>query len=298
MSDVPVFQLPPRLARLDDLAYNLWWSWHPSARMLFQELDPHLWELTNQNPVLFLHRVAPDLLELAATEQAYLDHYDEVISQLDAEMDPTRRDTWLATHHPEMVDRTVAYFSAEFGIHQALPIYSGGLGVLAGDHIKESSDLGLPMVAISLLYRQGYLSQQLTADGWQEDVAADLEPWSEPTTQVLNPDGTPLMVEVVFDQPDFPVRLAVWKVQVGRVPLYLLDADVDGNPEWTRTVSSRLYGGDLEHRLRQEIILGIGGVRALRALDIDPAYWHANDGHAALLLLELLRELAGFGLPF
>jgi starch phosphorylase len=298
MSDVPVFQLPPRLARLDDLAYNLWWSWHPSARMLFQELDPHLWELTNQNPVLFLHRIAPDLLELAATEEAYLDHYDAVISQLDAEMDPSRRDTWLATHHPELIDRTVAYFSAEFGIHHALPIYSGGLGVLAGDHIKESSDLGLPMVAISLLYRQGYLSQQLTADGWQEDVAADLEPWSEPTTRVLNPDGTPLMVEVVFDQPNFPVRLAVWKVQVGRVPLYLLDADVDGNPEWTRTVSSRLYGGDLEHRLRQEIILGIGGVRALRALGIDPAYWHANEGHAALHLLERLREMASDGLPF
>jgi starch phosphorylase len=298
MADVPVFRLPSRLSRLEDLAYNLWWNWHPSARNLFQELDPHLWEMTSQNPVLFLHRIAPNLLNLAANDRAYLEHYDRVVSQLDAEMAPERTDTWLATHRPELVDRTVAYFSAEFGIHRALPIYSGGLGVLAGDHIKESSDLGLPMVAISLLYRQGYLSQRLTADGWQEDVPADLEPWSEPTTQVLNPDGTPLMVEVVFDQPDSPVRLAIWKVQVGRVPLYLLDADVDGNPEWTRTISSRLYGGDLEHRLRQEIILGIGGVRALRALGIEPSYWHANEGHAALHLLERLREHAAAGSTF
>jgi starch phosphorylase len=213
-------------------------------------------------------------------------------------MDPDRGDTWLAQHHPELLHRTVAYFSAEFGIHRALPIYSGGLGVLAGDHIKESSDLGLPMVAVSLLYRQGYLSQRLNADGWQEDVPADLEPWSEPTIQVMDEAGKPVMVEVVFDQPDAPVRLAIWKVQVGRVPLYLLDADVDGNPEWTRTVSSRLYGGDLEHRLRQEIILGIGGVRALQALGIQPAYWHANEGHAALHLLERIREHVQEGLTF
>lgn len=294
----PVFQLPPRLGRLGDLAYNLWWSWHPSARNLFRELDPHLWEATNQNPVLFLHRIAPDLLEHAAADPAYLGHYDNVIRQFDAELVPDRSDTWVARHYPELRDRPVAYFSAEFGIHPALPIYSGGLGVLAGDHMKESSDLGLPMFAVSMLYRQGYLSQRLTADGWQEDVPADLEPWSEPTTQVLDENGNPLMVDVVFDHPEMPVRLAIWKVQVGRVPLFLLDADVDGNPEWTRTVSSRLYGGDLEHRLRQEIILGIGGVRALRALGIEPAYWHANEGHAAFHLLERLREYTQAGLSF
>src|SRR5215218_2047265 len=295
MSD-RLFHLPARIARLGDLAYNLWWSWHPSARNLFRELDPHLWEATSQNPVFFLHRIAPNLLQTAARDAGYLEHYDAVVEQFDAEMSPDRDDTWVARNQPELRDRIVAYFSAEFGVHRALPIYSGGLGVLAGDHIKEASDLGLPMVAVSLLYRQGYLSQRLTPDGWQEDVPADLEPWSEPTTQVLGPDGKPLMVEVVFDQPDSPVRLAIWKVQVGRVALYLLDADVDGNPEWTRTVSSRLYGGDLEHRLRQEIILGIGGVRALRSLGIEPDYWHANEGHAAFHLLERLREYALEGL--
>src|SRR4051812_13557610 len=141
-----VFLLPPRLDRLGDLACNLWWSWHPSAQNLFRELDPVLWEATSQNPVLFFHRIAPDLLEAASIDQSYLNHYDEVVNQFDAEMDPDRGDTWLAQHHPELLHRTVAYFSAEFGIHRALPIYSGGLGVLAGDHIKESSDLGLPMV--------------------------------------------------------------------------------------------------------------------------------------------------------
>ncbi len=292
------FRLPERIARLEDLAYNLWWSWNPEARELFRELDPDLWESSDQNPVLLLHYIKPDLIERAAGNDDYLARYARVIEQFDAEMAPNRDDTWVAKNVPDLRNRTVAYFSAEFGVHRALPIYSGGLGVLAGDHIKEASDLGLPLVAVSLLYRQGYLRQRLTADGWQEDVPADLEPWAEPTTQVLNDDGTPLMVEVVFDQPEQPVRLAVWQVKVGRVPLYLLDADVDGNPDWTRTVSSRLYGGDLEHRLRQELILGIGGVRALRAMGIDPRYWHANEGHAAFHLLERLREHAADGLVF
>ena len=158
--------------------------------------------------------------------------------------------------------------------------------------------MGLPLVAVSLLYRQGYLSQRLTADGWQQDVAPNLQPHSEPTVQMLKENGEPHLIQLALDDPDNPIQLAIWKVQVGRVPLFLLDADVDGNPEWTRTVASRLYGGDREHRLRQEIILGIGGVRALRALGYDPAYWHANEGHAAFSLLERIREyvVAGFGI--
>ncbi len=290
--------LPDRLRRLEELAHNLWWSWNHGARELFRDLDPDLWEATNQSAVLFLRRVAPGVVQTAAADDDYVRRYSDVMTRFDEQMAPDRSDTWIAQNAPHLRDRTVAYFSAEFGIHRALPIYSGGLGVLAGDHIKEASDIGLPLVAVSLLYRQGYLSQRLTSDGWQEDVPADLEPGEEPTTQVFNPDGTPLMVEVVFDQPESPVRLAVWCVQVGRVPLYLLDADVDGNPEWTRTISSRLYGGDLEHRLRQEIILGIGGVGALRALGVEPGYWHANEGHAALHLLERLREHAATGLSF
>ena len=165
--------------------------------------------------------------------------------------------------------------------------------MLAGDHAKAASDLGLPLVGVSLLYRQGYLQQRLTHDGWQLDVTPVLEPGSEPITPVLGPEGEPLCVEIFLNDPDSPVRLQIWCVQVGRVSLYLLDADVEGNPDWTRTVSSRLYGGDQEHRLRQEKILGIGGVRALRAMGVDPVYWHGNEGHAGFHLLESSRVGSG-----
>lgn len=291
---VAPFEVPSRLGRLYDLAYNLWWSWDASARTLFRELDPALWYETKDNLVLFLHRIDPVRLERAASDSSFLARFDRVVERFDDAVRFDRVDSWVAEHKPELLEKTVAYFSAEFGIHRALPIYSGGLGVLAGDHIKQASDLGLPLVAISLLYRQGYLSQRLDNDGWQEDVPSELEPWAEPTTRVHEANGDPVFVDLSFDHQ--PVRLAVWKVNVGRVALYLLDADVEGNPEWTRQVSSRLYGGDQEHRLRQELILGIGGVRALRKLGIEPAYWHANEGHAAFHLLERLRELVVGGM--
>ncbi|MDP9356022.1 MAG: alpha-glucan family phosphorylase [Chloroflexota bacterium] len=293
----PSVDVPARLLRLNDLAYNLWWTWHEPARALFRSLNPPLWEVTDHNAVLFLHRLSPERLEAAAEDPAYLRAYDEVLAEFDAKLS-AENGTWIREHEPELTTKTLAYFSAEFGLHRSLPIYSGGLGVLAGDHIKEASDLGLPLVGVSLLYRQGYLRQRLMTDGWQQDVTADLEPGAEPTTQVCLPDGTTCLIDIPLDDPQAPLRLAIWQVQVGRVPLYLLDADVDGNPEWTRTISSRLYGGDKEHRLRQEIILGIGGVRALRGMGIDPAYWHANEGHAALHLLERVRELVVGGLDF
>jgi starch phosphorylase len=290
--------LPPRVERLHDLAYNLWWSWHPPARALFRDLHPSLWEACDQNPVLFLHRVAPERLALAAADPDYLRVYAEVTAAFDGVLAAVKHGTWLGRHHPELNDRTVAYLSAEFGLHRALPIYSGGLGVLAGDHMKEASDLGLPLVGVSLLYRHGYLLQRLNADGWQRDVRAVLDPLAEPTVPVCDERDEPVIIDVTLDQPENPLRLAVWRVQVGRVPLYLLDSDVEGNPHWTRTISSRLYGGDREHRLRQEIILGIGGVRLLRALEIEPAYWHANEGHAALHLLERVREHVATGASF
>jgi glycogen phosphorylase len=290
--------LPEPIGRLAELARNLWWSWNPIARTLFSGLDPEIWDASNHNAVHFLQLLPPETLARAAADEQYRERYRQVMTAFDAAMDARRTDTWVANHAPELRDQTVAYFSAEFGIHQALPIYSGGLGVLAGDHIKEASDIGLPLVAVSLLYRQGYLNQLLDSEGWQQDVPALLETWQEPTVQMFDPAGDPLIVEVVLDEPETPVRLAIWRVQVGRVSLYLLDANVDGNPEWTRTISSRLYGGDLEHRLRQEIMLGIGGVRALRALGINPSYWHANEGHAAFHLLERVREGVAAGLNF
>jgi len=294
----PIMALPERISRLHDLAYNLWWTWDIPARNLFRELDPVLWEVCVQNPVLFLHRIEPARLERAAKDPGFLSRFDAVMESFDRMQHMQQGETWLARNRPELVGKTVAYFSAEFGLHRALPIYSGGLGVLAGDHIKEASDMGIPLVAVSLLYRQGYLQQRLDSGGWQHDVPANLDPDAEPTTQVLNDDGAPCLIDVDLRDGSGPLRLAVWQVQVGRVPLYLLDSDVEGNPEWTRQLSSRLYGGDTEHRLRQEIVLGIGGVRLLRALDIDPVYWHANEGHAALHMVERLREHIQEGMSF
>ncbi len=290
--------VPARLSRLPDLACNLWWSWNDDAEMLFRDLDPRLWDATDHNAVLFLKRLPAEVWDEAVADPLYVSRYDAVAERFEAMMTADPAATWIGHNAPDLKDRTLAYFSAEFGLHRALPIYSGGLGVLAGDHIKEASDLGLPLVAVSLLYRQGYLRQRLAADGWQQDVTADLAPDAEPTSRVLRPDGSQVIVEVAFDDPANPLRIAVWRVQVGRVTLYLLDSDVEGNPDWTRAISSRLYGGDLEHRLRQELVLGIGGVRALRAVGVDPAYWHANEGHAAFHLLERLREHVADGLSF
>ncbi|MDQ3656131.1 MAG: alpha-glucan family phosphorylase [Chloroflexota bacterium] len=292
------FNLPARIHRLGELAENLWWSWSPDATALFADLDPRRWVALEQNAVAMLERVGSDRLAELAANPGYLRRYDVVITKFDRMLTATTDQTWVGRHEPELADRTVAYFSAEFGIHPALPIYSGGLGVLAGDHTKTASDLGLPLIGVSLLYRQGYLRQRLTHDGWQLDVPGNLEHWTEPTNQVVHADGSPLLVEVRFEAGQPAVRLAIWRVVLGRVSIYLLDADVDGNPDWTRTISSRLYGGDQEHRIRQEIILGIGGVRALRAMGILPTYWHANEGHAGFHLLERARELVDSGESF
>ena len=289
--------LPERIKRLESLAYNLWWSWHPEARYLFRRVDRFMWERVGENAVLFLYRVDPERLRWASFDAEFLKAYDAVMAQFDAYLNPGGQ-TWVAKHAPQFTETVAAYFSAEFGLYRSLPIYSGGLGVLAGDHVKEASDLGLPLVAVSLLYRQGYLSQRLTADGWQQDVTPNLAPHSEPTTQMRDEQGELILIDLALDDPDNPIKLAIWRVRVGRISLYLLDSDVDGNPEWTRTVSSRLYGGDRDHRLRQELILGIGGVRALRALDAEPSYWHANEGHAAFSLLERMREHVVAGASF
>lgn len=290
--------IPARISGLEPLSGNLWWSWQPAAKSLFADLDPALFESLAENPVLLLRRIAPQILQNAAEDPAYLARYDNVMDAFHTLLPVDPATTWVGEREPELVNRPVAYFSAEFGVHPSLPIYSGGLGVLAGDHAKAASDLGLPLVGVSLLYRQGYLRQRLTHDGWQLDVTPVLEPGAEPISQVMGKDGQPLYVDIALDNPNERVRLRIWCVQVGRVPLYLLDADCEGNPDWTRTVSSRLYGGDSEHRLRQEKILGIGGVRALRAMGINPIYWHGNEGHAAFHLLERAREWVEGGLSF
>jgi starch phosphorylase len=294
---VTVFPImPARISRLYELAYNLWWSWHPEARALYEKLDPDLWEEAGHNPVRFLSEVQPALLEQAANDAVYLARYDSVLHDFDHYMHPGVDETWFARTYPELTDQVIAYFSAEFGLHEALPIYSGGLGILSGDHCKEASDLGLPFVGVGFLYPQGYFRQTITREGAQEAAYDKLHFSEAPALPALGPDGNEVMIQV--ELPGRRIHAKVWKLQVGRIPLYLMDTDVPPNAPHDRELSARLYGGDREMRISQEIVLGIGGVRALRALDITPAAWHLNEGHAAFLSLERCRELVASGLSF
>lgn len=288
--------MPTRINRLYELAYNLWWSWHPEARTLYSTLNPDLWEQVGHNPVRFLSELQPRLLEKAAANTEYLDVYDSVIHDFDYYMHPRPDDTWFTHTYPELADKTIAYFSAEFGINEALPIYSGGLGILSGDHCKEASDLGLPFVGVGFLYPQGYFRQRVTRDGVQEAFYDKLHFSEAPAIPAIGPDGNEVVISV--DLPGRRIYAKVWKVMVGRIPLYLMDTDVAPNAPNDRELSARLYGGDREIRICQEIVLGIGGVRALRALGISPAAWHINEGHAAFLSLERCRELVASGLSF
>ncbi len=286
-------QIPPRIGRLWDLACNLWWSWHPAARNLFEALDRPLWRKTQHNPVKVLQDTSFETLAKAAEDPSFLRLYDSVIKDYDDDLGI--KNTWFSNRFPAWSGSLIAYFSAEFGLHNSLPIYSGGLGLLAGDHCKEAGDLGIPMVGIGFLYPQGYLHQHILADGWQEATYRPLDLNSVPIQRVKFPTGQTLLEISVAQR---TVYIAVWKVQVGRVPLYLMDTDVKENAPWDRELSARLYGGDQDLRIRQEIILGIGGVRVLRALGIAPSVWHLNEGHSAFTLLELIREKVASGVSF
>ena len=288
--------MPERISRLYELAYNLWWSWHPEARSLYSTLDPALWETVGHNPVRFLSEIEPPRLEEAAAQASYLQRYDQVISAFDTYMHPRAGETWFSQQYPELENATIAYFSAEFGLHEALPIYSGGLGILSGDHCKEASDLGLPFVGVGFLYPQGYFRQGITREGVQEAFYDKLHFSEAPAVPATDANGNEVMISV--ELPGRRIRAKIWKLQVGRIPLYLMDTDVAPNAPSDRELSARLYGGDREMRISQEIVLGIGGVRALRALDINPAAWHLNEGHAAFLSLERCRELVNAGLSF
>ncbi len=283
--------LPARIARLGEVAYNLWWSWTPQGRSLFQEIDPEVWEQVYHNPVSFLREVSADKLRAASASPAYLERYDALVAAFDVYRDA--KVTWFSTTYPYLNDHPIAYFSAEFGIHESLPIYSGGLGVLSGDHTKEASDLGLPFVGIGFLYPQGYFTQRLAPDGWQLAEYNKLNFALAPAVPAKDSEDRDIMIHV--DLPGRPVYAKVWRFQIGRVPLFLMDTDVDANAPADRELAARLYGGDLEIRISQEIVLGIGGVRVLRALGYDPSVWHLNEGHSAFSVLERAREqvLAG-----
>jgi starch phosphorylase len=287
-------KVPEKIRRLPELAYNLWWSWTPEARELFRRLDYPLWRKTRHNPVEMLIEMSQEEMEKRAKDAAWLRQYEKVMIMFDDML--TTDNTWFQTTYPELVDRTIAYFSFEFGLHNSLPIYSGGLGILSGDHAKEASDLGLPFVGVGFMYPQGYFRQRVPSHGWQEAVYQLIDIDRAPIQLVKNDEGQDLKIHVELGNRTVYAR--IWRVNVGRNPLYLLDTDVDENDPWDRELSARLYSGDSEMRIRQEIMLGIGGVRALHALNVEPVAWHMNEGHSAFLLLEKVREKVQEGLSF
>ncbi|HEX9019529.1 MAG TPA: alpha-glucan family phosphorylase, partial [Anaerolineaceae bacterium] len=280
------FSLPRRIGRLGELAYNLWWVWNPDSLRLFTQVDRPTWEATNHNPVAFLRRVERSILNAASNDRYYLDLYDRVMRDFDAYLND--EDTWFRRTYPRLVDKQIAYFSFEFGLHESLRVYAGGLGVLSGDHLKESSDLGLPLVGLGFYYTEGYFSQKITEDGWQETRSQTLNFADLPVIPLTDEDGSPLTISV--DLAGRQVCARILEVQVGRVPLYLLDTDLDCNYPQDRQLTARLYTSDQEVRISQEILLGVGGVRALRKLGYNPTVWHMNEGHSAFLTLQRIRE--------
>ena len=283
-------RVPEGLENLRNLAFNLWWSWNYDALELFRELDPELWETCGHSPVKMLRLVKQNRLESAAKDKDYRDRVEKVHQRLESYLN--RKETWFTRNLPKEKKDTplVAYFSAEFGFHESLPNYSGGLGILAGDHCKSASDLGLPFVAVGLLYRFGYFSQRINRDGWQEASAIDNVFQDLPVRQALAADGkTPVVVEISL--PGRKVFAKAWEVQIGITRLVLMDTDLTENAAEDRRITYQLYGGDHEMRIQQEIVLGIGGVRALAAMGLAPSVFHMNEGHAAFLGLERIRRL-------
>src|SRR5213082_1877884 len=286
--------VPERINGLAAIAANMAWSWNRNARALFRLLDAPLWRRTQHNPIELLRRVDPARLAVCAADPAFLGLYDAVAAA--AAQNATSAGTWFATSHPQSVTRSIAYFCAEFGLHASVPIYSGGLGVLAGDQCKAASDLGVPLVGVGLFYTRGYSDQRLRLDGWQEDAEERFDVAATPLERVRGPKGDPCLATVRLSGRS--VSVGAWRVMVGRVPIFLLDTDHEQNDPADRQLCHRLYAGGPDLRLRQEWILGVGGVRVLRTLGYDPAVWHANEGHAAFMLVERVRELVASGVSF
>jgi starch phosphorylase len=268
------------------LASNLWWTWHPEVTNLFRDLDPIRWRQLDHNPIALLKEFTPQRLEMRASEMVLYSRINHAYRQLKNYI--ANKQVWAATHAGVLGARPVAYFSAEFGIHESVPIYSGGLGVLSGDHIKSASGLGVPLVALGLYYDQGYFRQRLDGNGYQVEEYVDTKVEDLPVQPALLPDGAPLTVRI--ETREGPLHARVWLMIVGRVKLFLLDCDVEGNRPEDRSLTSRLYGGDERTRIRQELVLGIGGVRVLTALGITPGVYHLNEGHSAFAPLEAIRK--------
>ncbi|HPB39470.1 MAG TPA: alpha-glucan family phosphorylase, partial [Flexilinea sp.] len=287
--------LPKRIERLNDLAYNLWWSWNPEAINVFSKIHPVLWDSVSHNPVAFLQQVSRTLLNRVANDKQYLDLYDRVVNNFDSYMG--EKETWFVKNYPEVTaGQSIAYFSFEFGLHESIPAYAGGLGILAGDHLKESSDMGIPLEAIGFIYNQGYFVQKITEDGWQETSNFYLDFNKLPMIPILDEKDKPILISVQL--PGREIKARIWQIQVGRVPLYLLDTNISENSSFDQQLTAKLYTSDLETRISQEILLGMGGVRVMRALGYNPTVWHMNEGHSAFLSVERCAELVRQGKTF
>ncbi|MHC4805938.1 MAG: alpha-glucan family phosphorylase, partial [Planctomycetota bacterium] len=278
--------LPDPLKDIEIIARNMFWSWNPEFVDLFKRIDSNLWSACGHNPVKLLGNISQAKLEALAENQGFLGQLQRTVEKLKSYLDGP---TWYEKVCSKATKPIIAYFSAEFGLHECLPIYAGGLGVLAGDHLKSASDLGVPLVGVGLLYQKGYFRQYLNIDGWQQDVYVENDLYNMPIEFVRKESGRPLTVSVEY--PGRCVVAQVWCASVGRVKLYLLDTNIPANSLADRMITSSLYGGDRELRIRQEIMLGIGGLKALSAMGITPTVCHMNEGHAAFMALERIREL-------
>lgn len=291
LAETPALPIP--LQALERLSWNYWWSWSAEGAGVFRDLDPELWNECEHNPRLLIEKASELRLAEMATDPVYIERVRELAEKFDGylKLKPETSASWSNAAARSMIssEHPVAYFCAEYGVHNSLPLYSGGLGVLAGDHLKSASDLRLPLVAVGLLYHYGYFRQHLSREGWQEESYVETDPAELPLHQLKAEDGTPLYVEVLIRERT--VRAQVWRADIGRVPLFLMDTNIPENEETDRWVTGHLYGGDRETRIVQEMLLGIGGVRLLRKVGIEPGVFHLNEGHSAFLTIELAREL-------
>ena len=279
-------QLPKSINRVDEIANNLWWSWNSEYLRLLKKIDRDLWETVEKNPVKFLKRVSQERLEMSAKDSSFVKEYEKVLKNYEDYM--SSKDTWFSKKYPENKNDIIAYFSAEYGLDETIPIYSGGLGILSGDHLKSASDLGIPLVGVGLLYKNGYFHQKIEGYGIQKSEYKNIELDNMPIHPVKDEDGEDLLIAVKFQKRT--VYLKVWKINVGRICLYLMDSDIDKNSPADRETTLKLYGGDQDMRIRQEIVLGIAGVRLLKKLGLNPTIYHMNEGHSAFLTLELIKN--------
>ena len=279
-------QLPKRIGKLSEIANNLWWSWNTEFLKLFKMIDIDLWETVQKNPVKFLKLVSQERLEQATNNNAFLKQYDSIVENFESYMNS--KNTWYAKKYPNNENDLIAYFSAEYGLDQILSIYSGGLGILSGDHLKSASDLGIPLVAVGLLYKNGYFHQKINGYGQQETEYVKIDIDTMPISPVKNEKGEDVVIYLKL--PKRRLYLKIWQINVGRVKLYLMDSDIDENNEEYRDITTNLYGGDQEMRISQEIVLGMGGVRLLKTLGLTPTVYHMNEGHSSFLTFELIKN--------